>query len=118
MDIQRQSYGDQSKIRPTDITRPNREAIAESNPPLKPDPETPTEAAIRERRTPDRVDVSETGRKVSERLRQTDRVEQGGEAREGERTERVRDLKEAYLRGELNTDARVDQAASRMLESY
>ena len=109
MEIQRQPADDRAKaLGRIDITRPNREAIAESNPPISP-PE-PRAAETREVEVRDRVEVSATGRQVAERVRAGDRAD------DQRRAERVRDLKAAHERGDLNTDARVEHAAVRLLE--
>lgn len=106
MQIQGHAYDDRSRDVPrADITRPNREAIAAANPPLTP----PLEI---EPQSQDRLEVSETGRRVSEQVREADRPD------ERDRAERVRDLKRAHERGELNTPARVEAAAVRLLESH
>jgi hypothetical protein len=106
MEIKGHAYDDRSRdVRRADITRPNRDSIAASNPPLSP----PLEI---EPQSQDRVEVSETGRQVSEQVREADRPDDRAPA------ERVRDLERAYRRGELNTPARVEAAAVRLLESH
>ena len=95
---------DRARIaRRADITRPNREAIEASNPPLFPPEE-------REVRAGDRVEVSETARRMTEGAEETDR------ANDRQRAERVAELRRAHERGELNTNARVEEAAVKLLE--
>jgi len=110
MEIQRQPADDRAKAAGRiDLTRPNREAIAESNPPISPPEPHRAEARVMEAR--DRIEVSETARRVADRVQTADRAD------ERRRAERVRDLERAHERGELNTDERVERAAARLLES-
>ena len=113
MDIQGHASSERAKARRADITKRNREAIADSNPPLTPGIQAEIEAAEKkqETRQSDRVEVSETGRQVSERVAKSDRVD------DRRRAERIRELTEAHRAGELNSSARIEQAALKMLEN-
>ena len=93
-----------------DITRTNREGI-ESQVPREPRLEDAQR--VERESTPDRIDLSIESRTLSKD------VEASAQARlrdDDVRSERVRELRAAHERGELNTDERVQRAADRMLE--
>jgi hypothetical protein len=75
----------------TDITLPNRVAIDRATPEPR-DPRT------------DRVELSPVAREGDDR------------AADERRAQRVRDLKTAHERGELDTDERIERSAVRLLE--
>ena len=104
MEVQRNSVDE--RPRTVDITRKNREGIAERNPLPTPPAESDQ---VRDAGARDRVEVSPVGRQIADPA-----VERADDRR---RAERLRELAAQHERGELNTDERVERAAVRMLES-
>ena len=105
MDVRRSSP-DPERSHEVDFTRGNRDAIARAA-----DAAREFEAAQRARQ------VEETAR--AERQRALDQIElraaERDEVKERAREERVAELKALRERGELNTPARIERAASRLL---
>ena len=116
MEIRRSAFDpERSKLPEADITRPNREAIASSIEELR----EVQEAARARGRAPDEAAEARAERgdeiRLSERTRErAEALEKARERSPGEAA-RVAELKALRERGELNTDERIERAASKLL---
>jgi hypothetical protein len=109
MEIRNHPFEDRARQpNKADITRPNRETIERSHLQMAEKAEK-AERAEKAAEYRDRLEV-DSNRAVSER------AEAAAREAEAERAERVRDLEQAHRNGDLNSDVRVEAAATRMLE--